>query len=237
MGYCPNPSASERYKWVPAGGLFMRFRQWSNCDLVAARSLIPLAASRLALRAPALRAATALTRPNGPAQWLPCGRHDVPTAVTVGPNDVVANHGVEHRDHLTHHRHDHDLRKFASVPEAIVEPLEHGIPIAGAHCCHEEHLANMRAAAPDATPSFELATFKGEGRYAHQGGNLLAAHAAELGQECNQSAAQQWPDPWHGAQQSISMREGHIGRNNLDQALIEHRDIGGEASDAATAKT
>jgi hypothetical protein len=31
----------------------------SNCDLVAARSLIALAASRLALRAPALRAATA----------------------------------------------------------------------------------------------------------------------------------------------------------------------------------
>jgi hypothetical protein len=40
----------------------------SNCDLVAARSLIALAASRLALRAPALRAATALTRPNGSAQ-------------------------------------------------------------------------------------------------------------------------------------------------------------------------
>jgi hypothetical protein len=35
----------------------------SNCHLVAARSLIDLAASRLARRAPALRAATALTRP------------------------------------------------------------------------------------------------------------------------------------------------------------------------------
>ena len=62
----------------------------SNCDLVAGRSLIALAASRLALRAPALRAATALTRPNRSAQWLPCGRHGVPTAVTVGPNHVVA---------------------------------------------------------------------------------------------------------------------------------------------------
>src|SRR5215471_8344135 len=57
----------------------------SNCDLVAGRSLIALAASRLALGAPALRAATALTRPNRSAQWLPCGRHGVPTAVTVGP--------------------------------------------------------------------------------------------------------------------------------------------------------
>src|SRR5262245_37880561 len=39
-------------------------RGMSNCDFVTAKSLIDLAASRLALRAPALRAATALTRPN-----------------------------------------------------------------------------------------------------------------------------------------------------------------------------
>src|SRR5262245_64043167 len=148
----------------------MNFHQLRNCDFGAARSLIHLAASRLALGAPALRAVTALTRPNGSAQRLPCGRHRVPTAVTVAPNDVVANHGVEHSDHLTHHRHDRDLRQFAGVPEATVEPLEHGIPIAGAHCCHEEDVANMRAAAPDATPSFELATFKGVGRYPHQSG-------------------------------------------------------------------
>jgi hypothetical protein len=32
----------------------------------------------------------------------------------------------------------------------IVECLEHGIPIAGAHRCHVEHLANMRTTAPDA---------------------------------------------------------------------------------------
>jgi hypothetical protein len=61
----------------------------SNCDFVAAKSLIDLAASRLALRAPALRAATALTRPDGSAQRLPCSRHAVPTAQTIGPNDVV----------------------------------------------------------------------------------------------------------------------------------------------------
>jgi hypothetical protein len=72
----------------------------SNCDFVAAGSLIHLAASRLALRAPALRAATALTRPNGSAQWLPCGRQGVPTAETVGPNHVVANHCVKRCDHL-----------------------------------------------------------------------------------------------------------------------------------------
>jgi hypothetical protein len=68
----------------------------SNCDLVAARSLIALAASRLALRAPALRAATALTRPNGSAQRLHSDRHAMPTAMTVGPNKVVDYAKREH---------------------------------------------------------------------------------------------------------------------------------------------
>src|SRR6516165_5090967 len=55
----------------------------SNCHVVAGRSLIDLVASRLALRAPALRAAMALTQPNQSAQWLPCGRHTVPTGKMV----------------------------------------------------------------------------------------------------------------------------------------------------------
>jgi hypothetical protein len=71
----------------------------SNCDFVAGRSLTDLAASRLALRAPALRAATALTRPNRSAQRLPCDRHAVPTAVTDGPND----------DHVDYAKQEHLL--------------------------------------------------------------------------------------------------------------------------------
>src|ERR1035438_1429866 len=103
----------------------------SNCDFVAGGSLIDLATSRLALRAPALRAATALTRPNQSAQWLPCGRHGVPTAEMVGPNDVVANHCVESGEHLTHHGYNRDLRLFSGGLEAIVERLECRIPITG----------------------------------------------------------------------------------------------------------
>src|SRR5262249_57170998 len=122
----------------------------SNCDLVAARSLIDLVASRLALRAPALRAATALTRPNRSAQWLPCGRHVVPTAVTIGPKHVVTNHGVERSDHLAHHRPDSDFWRFAGGLQAIVERLERRIPMTRAHRRHVEHFANMRSAAPGA---------------------------------------------------------------------------------------
>jgi hypothetical protein len=40
----------------------------SNCDFVAGRSLMILVTSRLALRAPAVRATSALTRPNS-ARW------------------------------------------------------------------------------------------------------------------------------------------------------------------------
>src|SRR5262245_15342712 len=105
----------------------------SNCDFVAGRSLIDLVASRLALRAPALRAASALTRPNQSAQWLSSGRHRVPTVKVVGPNDVITNHGIEHGDHLAHDRNDHDLRHLARALEALTERLEHRIPIARAH--------------------------------------------------------------------------------------------------------
>jgi hypothetical protein len=60
----------------------------SNCDFVAGGSaggsLIDLVASRLALRAPALSAASALTRPNESAQWLSGDRHGVPTVKVVG---------------------------------------------------------------------------------------------------------------------------------------------------------
>jgi hypothetical protein len=68
----------------------------SNCDLVTGGSLIALAASRLALRALALRAATALTRPNRSAQRLTCGRHAGRTAITVGPNKVLDYAKREH---------------------------------------------------------------------------------------------------------------------------------------------
>src|SRR5258708_5012853 len=128
----------------------------SNCHLVAGRSLIDLVASRLALRAPALRAATALTRPNRSAQRLPCGRRTAPTAVTVDPSRTVAEHGVERGDHLTHHRHDDDLRLLSGGLEAIVECFECRIPITSAQRGHVEHVADARATTPDATASFEL---------------------------------------------------------------------------------
>src|SRR5260370_7815784 len=94
----------------------------SNCHLVAARSLIDLATSRLALRAPALRAATTLTRPNRSAQRLPCGRYTVPTAMTIGPNNIVTNHCIERGDHLTHHPHHRPPPLLSAHPHPVLQP-------------------------------------------------------------------------------------------------------------------
>src|SRR5262249_15843277 len=160
-----------------------RGNRMSNCHLVAGGCLMGLARSGLALRAPALRAATALTRPNRSAQRLPCGRHAVPTTKTVGPSDVVANHRIKCRDHLAHHRHDHDLRQFAGAFQTIVKEFERRIPIAGAHRGHVEHLAHVCTTAPDTASALERAALEGVGCNTDQSSDLFAAHAAELGQE------------------------------------------------------
>src|SRR5262249_62203676 len=95
-----------------------------------------LLASGRGLRPPALRGAPALTRQNRSAQRLPCGRHTVPTAMTIGQNNIVTNYCVEGGDHLTHHRHDRDLRLLSGGLEAVMERLEPRIPITGAHRRH-----------------------------------------------------------------------------------------------------
>src|SRR5262249_57314254 len=125
----------------------------------------------VALRA--MRAATALTRPNRSAQRLACSRHAVPTVKTVGPNNVVTNHCVERGDHLTHHRHDRDLRLLSGL-EAVMERLELRIPITGAHRRHVEHLADVRTTTPDAPPSPARTALESVGRDADQRSDLLA---------------------------------------------------------------
>src|SRR5258707_1814540 len=208
----------------------------SNCHLVAGRSLIDLVASRLALRAPALRAATALTRPNRSAQRLPCGRRTAPTAVTVDPSRTVAEHGVERGDHLTHHRHDDDLRLLSGGLEAIVECFECRIPITSAQRGHVENVSDAPSTTPAATPSIELAAIEVIGRKPDESGNLLAAHLADLGQERDQRASQHGADPRHGGEQPETMGESRIGGNDLDQALVEQVDVGGKTSDAGGGK-
>src|SRR2546430_11964872 len=109
--------------------------------------------------------------------------------------------------------------------------------MAGAHRRHVKRLAAVRRPAPDAAPSLERAALEGIGRDADQRSDLLAAHAAELGQQRNQRAGQYCADAWHRREQAIAVAECIIGGNDLDHALVEQVDVGGEANNAAASKT
>ena len=75
----------------------------SNC--VFGRAGLPLVrdASRLALHAPALCAATTLSRYARRAVGLSGGRHSAPTVTTVVPQHVIASHGIERGEDFSHH--------------------------------------------------------------------------------------------------------------------------------------
>src|SRR5271165_1803498 len=148
----------------------------SNCVVAGAEFPIVRAASRLALRAPALRAATALTRPARRAAGLSCGRHGVPAGTTVAPQHVIANHGVECGDDFSHDGDDDNLRPLSSSLQTIVEDFERGIAAAGDQGRHVEHTAHGCTSAPDAAYAFEFATVEVIGRQADESGDLLPAH-------------------------------------------------------------
>ena len=209
----------------------------SNCDFVTGRSLIDLAASRLALRAPALRAATSLTRPNRSAQRLACDRHSVRLANAGGPNDVVANHSVEHRDHLSHHRDGDDFREFAGRGQTTMEGLQYWVPIAGAQGGHVQHMANGCASTPNTTLSFELAAVEVIGSDADKSCDLFSAQLAELRQQRNQRAGQNRSNARHRGEQPVSAGQASIRCDDPDQVLVEHFDIGGKSSDAIARKS
>jgi hypothetical protein len=143
----------------------------SNCDFVAGRSRIDLVASRLPHRALALCAVSALIPPNQSVQRLP----QLLAIKEVGPHDVITNHRVERSDDLAHDRNDRKLRQLAGCFEAMVERPQHRIPIARAHRRLVKHVTNWRTTAPDATPSFELATLERIRRDTNQCSDLFAA--------------------------------------------------------------
>src|SRR5262249_57572275 len=126
---------------------------------------------------------------------------------------------------LRHPRYDRYLRLLSGGLEACMERLEPRIPITGTHRRHVEHLADVRTTAPDAPRSLEGTALERIGSDANQRSDLLAGHAAELGQEHNQRAGQDRSNPGHGREQSVSMRERGISRNDLDQTLVEQLDV------------
>src|SRR6266700_7265091 len=99
----------------------------SNCVVAGAEWPIVRSASRLTLRAPALRAAMALTRLARWASGLSCGRHDVPADRTVDPRCIVTKHSIEDGDDLTHDSDEDDLAFFPVAARRSWKALSWGL--------------------------------------------------------------------------------------------------------------
>jgi hypothetical protein len=112
----------------------------SNCVVAGSGSPIVRAASRLTLRAPALRAAAASTQLAQWASGLSCGRQDVPADRTLDPRCIVTKHRVEDGDDLAHHGDEDNLGFLSGCREAIVEGSELGIATAGDQRRHVQRL-------------------------------------------------------------------------------------------------
>ena len=142
------------------------------------------------------------------------------------PCSIVADHGIEGGDHLSHDGDDNDFGLLVDRGETVVEDLEGGIVSGCAEGSHVEDVTDRHSAAVDAAMSFELATVEVVRRKSDEGSDLLAAHLPELWQESDQSEGQRRTHAAHRGQQFIALRENDIGSDYLGQAFVEQMDIG-----------
>ena len=142
------------------------------------------------------------------------------------PCSIVADHGIEGGDHLSHDGDDNDFGLLVDRGETVVEDLEGGIVSGCAEGSHVEDVTDRNSAAVDAAMSFELATVEVVRRNSDKGSDLLAAHLTELWQESDQGEGQRRTHAAHRGQQFIALRKNDIGSDNLDQAFVEQMDIG-----------
>src|SRR3954462_7640386 len=149
------------------------------------------------------------------------------------PEDAIAQHGVQGCDHLAHDGDDDDLGLLARRGEAITEGFESGVVAASPEGGHVEDVTHRHAAAVDAAMSPELAAIEVVWGETDEGGDLLAAHAAELGQQGDEGEGEHRADAWHRGQARVTPREIGIGGDHLGQALVEEPDIGLDPRQAA----
>src|SRR5262249_42448371 len=154
--------------------------------------------------------------------WLPCS--------------TIAEHSVEGCDHFSHDGDDDDLGFFIGGGEAFVEGFEGGTVTACAEGGHVEDVTDRHPTTIDAAMSLELAAVEVIWCEADEGGDLLAAHLPELGQQGDERDGQHRADAWHRGQQLIALSENNIGGNHLGHALVEEADIGLQSHLAAFAE-
>src|SRR3954469_16728882 len=88
-------------------------------------------------------------------------------------------------------------------------------------------------AAVDAAMSLELAAIEVVWGETDEGGDLLAAHAAELWQQGDEGEGEHRADAWHRGQARVTPREIGIGGDHVGEALVEESDIGLDPRQAA----
>src|SRR5205085_8469273 len=103
------------------------------------------------------------------------------------PCSIVAEHGIEGSDHLSHDGDDNDFRFLVGRGETIVKDLEGGIVSGCAEGSHVEDVTDRHATAVDAAMSFELAAVEVVRGKPDERSDLLAAHLPKLWQESNKS--------------------------------------------------
>ena len=106
------------------------------------------------------------------------------------PCSIVADHGIEGSDHLSHDGDDNDFGFLVGRGETVVEDFKDGIVPSCAEGSHVEDVTDRHATAVDAAMSFELATVEVVRRESDEGSDLLAAHLPELWQESDQGEGQ-----------------------------------------------
>ena len=149
------------------------------------------------------------------------------------PCNIVAEHGIEGCDHLTHDGYDNDLWFLVGRSEPIVKGFEGGIISGRAESGHVKDVTDRHATTVDAAMSFEPTAVEVVRGKADQGSDLFAAHLAELGQQCDEGEGQCGADAPHRGQQVIAPREIGITGDDLSHTFVEQKDIGLEPRQAA----
>ncbi len=149
------------------------------------------------------------------------------------PRGIVADHGVEGNDKLSHDGDDGHFGLLAGVEQASFEGLESGIEHGGGLGSHEENASDGGSAAKDVAQAFHLAAVEVVRNDANQGGDRPIGQSAEFGQEGEQSGGQDWTDARHGTQQIAAGAERGVCGNGLGNKPVELGDVALELSDTA----
>ena len=92
------------------------------------------------------------------------------------PCSIVADHGIEGGDHLSHDGDDNDFGFLVGRGETVVEDFKDRIVPSCAEGSHIEDVTDRHSAAVDAAMSFELATVEVVRRNSDKGSDLLAGN-------------------------------------------------------------